>query len=67
MIYYRGIDLHNKVTSDTNENKKIFIKNANDTVTVKVPTYLKDISDYFRQLNCLKFNFRQLNCLNIKV
>ena len=50
-LLYRGIDLHDKVTFDTNENKNIFITNANDTVTVKVPIYLKDISDYFRQLN----------------
>ena len=33
-LLYRGIDLHDKVTFDTNENKKIFITNANDTVTV---------------------------------
>ena len=50
-LLYRGIDLHDKVTFDTNENKNIFITNTNDTVTVKVPIYLKDISDYFRQLN----------------
>ena len=50
-LLYRGIDLHDKVTFDTNENKNIFVTNANDTVTVKVPIYLKDISDYFRQLN----------------
>ena len=50
-LLYRGIDLHDKVTFDTNENENIFITNANDTVTVKVPIYLKEISDYFRQLN----------------
>ena len=50
-LLYRGIDLHDKVTFDTNENKNIFITSDNDTVTVKVPIYLKDISDYFRQLN----------------
>ena len=49
-LLYRGIDLHDKVTFDTNENKNVFISNAGDTVTVKVPIYLKDISDYFRQL-----------------
>ena len=49
-LLYRGIDLHNKVTFETNENKNIFISNADDTITVKVPIYLKDISDYFRQL-----------------
>ena len=49
-LLYRGIDLHDKVTFDTNTNKNIFISNAGDTVTIKVPIYLKDISDYFRQL-----------------
>ena len=48
-LLYRGIDLHNNITFDTNTN--IFITNQGDTVTVKVPLYLKDISDYFRQLN----------------
>ena len=50
-LLYRAIYLHDKVTFDTNKNKNVFITNANDTVTVKVPIYLKDISDYFRQLN----------------
>ena len=49
-LLYRGIDLHDKVTFETNANKNIFITNANDIVTIKVPIYLKDISDYFRQL-----------------
>ena len=49
-LLYRGIDLHNKVTFETNTNKNNFITSTNDTVTVKVPIYLKDISDYFRQL-----------------
>ena len=47
-LLYRGIDLHNKVTFETNTNKNFFITNQDDTVTV--PIYLKDISDYFRQL-----------------
>ena len=49
-LLYRCIDLHNKVTFETNTNKNIFTTNQDDTVTVKVPIYLKDISDYFRQL-----------------
>ena len=49
-LLYRCIDLHNNVTFNTNTNKNVFISNNNDTVTVKVPIYLKDISDYFRQL-----------------
>ena len=50
-LLYRGIDLHNEVTFSTNTNKNVFISNAGDTVAVKVSIYLKDISDYFKQLN----------------
>ena len=49
-LLYRAIDLHEDVDFKTNTNKNVFISNAGDTVTVKVPIYLKDISDYFRQL-----------------
>ena len=49
-LLYRAIDLHGDVAFKTNTNKNIFITNAGDIVTVKVPIYLKDISDYFRQL-----------------
>ena len=49
-LLYRGIDLHDDVTFKTNADKNVFISNAGDTITVKVPIYLKDISDYFRQL-----------------
>ena len=49
-LIYRGIDLHDEVTFKTNADKNDFITNAGDIVTVKVPIYLKDISDYFRQL-----------------
>ena len=50
-LLYRGKDLHNNITFYTDTNKNIFISNNNDTVTVKIPIYLKDISDYFRQLS----------------
>ena len=49
-LLYRGIDLHYKVTFSTKTNKKVFISNQGDTITIKVPIYLKGISDYFRQL-----------------
>ena len=49
-LLYRAIDLHDDVAFKTNTNKNVFISNAGDTVTIKVPIYLKDISDYFRQL-----------------
>ena len=48
-LLYRGIDLHDKVTFETNTDENV-ISNVGDIVTVKVPIYLKDISDYFRQL-----------------
>ena len=50
-LLFRGIDLHDDVTFNTNANKNIFITNAGDTVTVKIPIFFRDISDYFRQLN----------------
>ena len=50
-LLYRGIDLHDTVTFKANSNRNVFISNNGDTVTVKVPIYLKDISDYFKQLN----------------
>ena len=50
-LLYRAIDLHDDVAFKTNTNKNVFISNAGDTITVKVPIYLKDISDYFRQLS----------------
>ena len=49
-LLYRGIDLHDNVAFKTNANKNISITNANDIVKVKISIYLKDISDYFRQL-----------------
>ena len=50
-LLFRGMVLHDNVTFNTNANKNIFITNANDIVTDKIPIFLKDISDYFRQLN----------------
>ena len=49
-LLYRSIDLHDDIAFKTNANKNVFITNVGDTVTVKAPVYLKDISDYFRQL-----------------
>ena len=42
-LLYKGIDLHNNVTFTTNTNKNIFIINANDVVTVRIPIYLRYI------------------------
>ena len=50
-LLFRGIDLHDNTTCNTNANKNIFITNAGYTVTVKIPIFLKDSSDYFRQIN----------------
>ena len=49
-LLYRGIDLHNDITFKTNNNKEIFMVKVGDTITVKIPIFLRDISDYFRQL-----------------
>ena len=50
-LLYRGIDLHNDITFKTNANKNIFMTKVGDTVTVKIPIFLRDIRDYFRQLD----------------
>ena len=50
-LLYRGIDLHNNITFGSNANKNIFMKKVGDTIKVKIPIFLRDISDYFRQLD----------------
>ena len=50
-LLYRGIDLHNDITFKSNANKNIFMTNVGDTIKVKIPIFLRDISDYFRQLD----------------
>ena len=50
-LLYRGIDLHDDITFKSNANKRIFMDEVSDTIKVKIPIFLKDISDYFRQLD----------------
>ena len=46
-LLYIGIDLHDKVTFDTNTDKNIFISNAGDTVTVDFKLYQSYITITF--------------------
>ena len=48
-LLYRGIDLHDDITFKSNANKNIFMDKVGDTIKVKIPIFLRDISDYFRQ------------------
>ena len=50
-LLYRGIDLHNNITFGSNTNKNSFTTKIDDTIKVKIPIFLRDISDYFRQLD----------------
>ena len=50
-LLYRGIDLHNDIAFGSNTNKNIFMIEVGDTIKVKIPIFLRDISDYFRQLD----------------
>ena len=50
-LLYRGIDLHNDIAFKSNTNKNIFMDKVDDTSKVKIPIFLRDISDYFRQLD----------------
>ena len=49
-LLYRGIYLHSNITFSANTNKNFLFQIMGNTVKVKLPIYLKDISDYFRQL-----------------
>ena len=49
-LLYRGFDLNN-ITFGRNTNKKTFMTRIGDTIKVKIPIFLRDISDYFRQLD----------------
>ena len=50
-LLYRGIDSHNDITFKTNVNKDTFMRKVGDSATVKIPIFLRDISDYSRQLD----------------
>ena len=50
-LLYRGIDLHNNITFGSNTNKNIFMTKIGDTIKVKISIFIRDISDYFRQLH----------------
>ena len=50
-LLYRGIDLHNDIAFGSNTNKNIIMTKVGDTIKVKIPIFLRDISDYFRQLD----------------
>ena len=43
----KGIDLHNHIAFGSNTNKNIFMTKVGDTIKVKIPIFLRDISDYF--------------------
>ena len=50
-LLYRGIDLHDSITFQNNVNKDTFMRKVGDTINVKMPIFLRDIIDYFRQLD----------------
>ena len=50
-LLYRGIDIHDSITFGSNANKNSFMIKIGDTIKVKIPISLRDISDYFRQLD----------------
>ena len=50
-LLYRGIDVHNDINFTTNANKNVFITKVGDTIKVEISIFLRDISDYFRQLD----------------
>ena len=50
-LLYRGIDTHSDIAFKSNANKHIFMDEIADTIKVKIPIFLRDIIDYFRQID----------------
>ena len=56
-LIYRNIDIHTGVTKYDDINKNIFLTKNGDTMTVVCYVFLKDISNFFKNLNMpLKFS-----------
>ena len=56
-LIYRNIDIHTGVVKYADTNKDIFLTKNNDTMRVTCNVFLKDISNFFKNLNMpLKFS-----------
>ena len=56
-LIYRNIDIHTGVVKYDNTNKNIFLTKNGDTMKVTCNVFLKDISNFFKNLNMpLKFS-----------
>ena len=56
-LIYRNIDIHTGVVKYNNTNKDIFLTKNDDTMRVTCNVFLKDISNFFKNLNMpLKFS-----------
>ena len=59
-LIYRNIDIHSDVTKYNDTNKDIFMTKNGDTMRVVCNVFLKDISNFFKNLN-IPLEFSEFN------
>ena len=59
-LIYRNIDIHQNVVKYNDINKDIFLTKNNDTMQVTCNVFLKDISNFFKNLN-IPLEFAEFN------
>ena len=59
-LIYRNIDIHSNVVKYTNTNKDIYMTKNGDTMRVICNIFLKDISNFFKNLN-IPLEFAEFN------
>ena len=59
-LIYRNIDIHQNVTKYNDTNKDIFLTKNGDTMQVTCNVFLKDISNFFKNLN-IPLEFAEFN------
>ena len=59
-LIYRNIDIHQNVVKYNDTNKDVFLTKNNDTMQVTCNVFLKDISNFFKNLN-IPLEFAEFN------
>ena len=59
-LIYRNIDIHSNVVKYNDNNKDIFLNKNGDTMKIECNVFLKDISNFFKNLN-IPLEFTEFN------
>ena len=61
-LIYRNMDIHSNVVKYNDTNKDIFLTKNGDTMQVKCNVFLKDVSNFFKNLN-IPLEFAEFNLI----